>query len=689
MKPILLVITCLILIPHYGISQPHSKEELYYLDSLHSLIENQNSHDTVKVNGLFKLVRFYFLQQPDSAITVAIRAKNISEKIDYVDGKSNSYGWLGYLLKKQGDIPLALEYYHKGLAVAEKAGNKPSVSITLNNIGLIYKRQGDIENALKYYFRSLEIEEEINNKQGIAAALNNIAVIYKDQIDAFIKMQYSKEKINKKRNQALDFYRRSLEIYSDLDDQQGLAIVYNNIGSVYRNHVEDMLKNSENQDSIKVKTQKSLEYYYKSLDIEKSLNNLQGIAISQVNIGVVHLRQNNLLEAKKFGEKSMELSKKVGFPESIQKSAILLSNIYEKENKGIKALEMYRLYVEMRDSTNNKQTQKAAAQQQAKYEYEKKKVIDDAIRNKLIAIEKEKKEKQEIITYSTTLGLILVVVFLLFVFNRLKITRKQKQVIEHQNSEIVDSITYAKRIQEAILPTDDYINKYLPNSFILYKPKDIVAGDFYWVTNVNDKVYFAAADCTGHGVPGAMVSVVCHNALDRVLREFKLTKPADILNKTREIVEKQLNKSSAPSTSINNIRDGMDIALCCLNKTNNELQYAGAYNPLWILRKDAEEIEEIKATRQSIGRIETPKPFESHTVKLNHGDSIYIFSDGFADQFGGAKGKKLMYRKFKTLLIGMVDKDIKMQKDIINNYFENWKGDMEQIDDVCVIGVKI
>ena len=186
-----------------------------------------------------------------------------------------------------------------------------------------------------------------------------------------------------------------------------------------------------------------------------------------------------------------------------------------------------------------------------------------------------------------------------------------------------------------------------------------------------------------------MVSVVCHNALDRVLREFKLSNPAEILNKTRELVSAQLNKSLEQSPSMQNIRDGMDIALCCLNKTTNKLEYAGAYNPLWILRKDATEIEEIKANRQSIGKVEVPKLFKSHSIQLQKGDSVYIFSDGFADQFGGEKGKKMMYRKFKNLLLDVVNTDLYTQKELINNYFEKWKGNMEQIDDVCIIGVRI
>ena len=261
----------------------------------------------------------------------------------------------------------------------------------------------------------------------------------------------------------------------------------------------------------------------------------------------------------------------------------------------------------------------------------------------------------------------------------------QKEIAETKNAEIQASITYAKRIQSAILPPIRDVKKHLNDSFILYKPKDIVAGDFYWLESISTDenkeslILFAAADCTGHGVPGAMVSVICNNALNRSVREYKLISPGDILNKSREIVIQEFEKSDE------NVRDGMDIALCSIQ--GNTLQYAGAHNPLWIIRDGI--LMETKGDKQPIGQFRKSDPYTTHTVKLQKGDSIYIFSDGYVDQFGGEKSKKFMSKAFKALLLSIQDQPMEIQKNILDEKFEAWRGDLDQVDDVCVIGVKV
>jgi len=257
--------------------------------------------------------------------------------------------------------------------------------------------------------------------------------------------------------------------------------------------------------------------------------------------------------------------------------------------------------------------------------------------------------------------------------------RAQKEIVEERNKEILDSINYAKRIQSAILPPDKIIKEYLKDSFILYKPKDIVAGDFYWMEHKNNKVLFAAADCTGHGVPGAMVSVVCNNALNRSVREYGFVDPGKILDKTREIVIQEFEKSDEE------VKDGMDIALCSLD--GNILQYAGAHNPLWIIRNGA--IIETKANKQPIGKFDIQQPYTTHTFELEKGDTIYIFSDGYVDQFGGEKGKKFKTNPFRKLLISIQDQTMEQQRLIIDKTFEDWRGNLEQVDDVCVIGLRV
>jgi len=250
--------------------------------------------------------------------------------------------------------------------------------------------------------------------------------------------------------------------------------------------------------------------------------------------------------------------------------------------------------------------------------------------------------------------------------------------VEEKQKEITDSINYAKRIQEAILPSFDFIKTHLPNSFIYYQPKDIVAGDFYWAEKVGNDFFIAAADCTGHGVPGALVSVVCCNALNRTVNEFKLTEPGKILDKTRELVLESFSKNGG------DIKDGMDISLMSIN--GNTVKWAGANNPLWYYQNN--ELKEIKANKQPIGKTDNPEAFTTHTIELKKGDSIYLFTDGFADQFGGPKGKKFKYKQLEDLLVSSNDLSINEQHLTLKNTLNTWKGNLEQVDDICIIAIR-
>jgi serine phosphatase RsbU (regulator of sigma subunit) len=299
-------------------------------------------------------------------------------------------------------------------------------------------------------------------------------------------------------------------------------------------------------------------------------------------------------------------------------------------------------------------------------------------------IQKQKQQK-----YYFLIGLLVVLIFASFIFRSLRIRSRQnriiseqKTIVEEKQKEILDSIEYALRIQTAILPPNKIIKQYLENSFILYKPKDIVAGDFYWMETINDLVLFAACDCTGHGVPGAMVSVVCHNSLNRAVREFGLTEPAAILDKTAEIVIENFSKSEE------DIKDGMDISLCAYNTKTKTLQWAGANNPLWLLQNG--ELIETKADKQPIGMNEDSRPFTNHTFKLNTTDTIYIFTDGFADQFGGETGqKKLTRKRFKDLIMSIQVKTLQEQGFTLDKFITEYRKEIEQIDDILVMGVKI
>jgi serine phosphatase RsbU (regulator of sigma subunit) len=256
--------------------------------------------------------------------------------------------------------------------------------------------------------------------------------------------------------------------------------------------------------------------------------------------------------------------------------------------------------------------------------------------------------------------------------------RKQADTLAEQNNEIINSINYAQRLQNAILPSDESLAKALKNPAVLYLPKDIVSGDFYWLETTEEHVYFAVADCTGHGVPGALVSVIGHNGLNRCVRELKLKDPAEILDHLTLMVEETFSKEKP------NVSDGMDIALCVWDK-KEKLQFAGAFNPLYLIRN--EEIIEIKGDKQPIGKFIKRDPFQSHEIKLQSGDNIYLFSDGYADQFGGPKGKKLKYSRFKEYLLELNHLNGDAHTKSLEQKIKDWQGEEAQIDDICVMKV--
>jgi len=265
-----------------------------------------------------------------------------------------------------------------------------------------------------------------------------------------------------------------------------------------------------------------------------------------------------------------------------------------------------------------------------------------------------------------------------------KILKAQKEIIEEKNKDITDSINYAKRLQTAILPPKDFVKSVLPEHFIIYQPKDIVSGDFYWVSHHESKIMIAAIDCTGHGVPGALLSIVGHNAINQTVNESGILQPSKVLDSMNTLIKKVLHQDKG-----SDIRDGMDMALCTFDKTTNTLEYAGANNPVFILSDGKLNI--IKGSKLTVGSMEEEKvePPVNHSIQLKKGDCFYIFSDGYVDQFGGKDNKKFKTSKFQELLISINNQSMPEQEKSISKAFKDWKGNNEQVDDVLIIGIRV
>lgn len=583
------------------------------------------------------------------------------EKERLIDCEASLYRNRGLIYSGEAKWSIAMENMLKSKDLQQKNNHPHGVSLTENGIGNIYYRQGLPEEALLHYERSLEICDSLDNQNGIAGAYINIANAYDDMEQDSV---------------ALEYHLKSQTIFFELEDYNALASSYTNVAGIYYFMGQ--------KDSARIIQQRSV-------DILRKLQNQESLAIALVNMGELEFEIGNTSEAKKMALESLGLANQLG------KSYIrlglyeLLHRIYKEEGNYQMALEMIELHHQVKDSVKNVQQQEEVLRLELEGDFEKERVADSVAfaKQKLLddSENQAKLDKAANFRYLMLIGLVALsgLGFVLFRSNRRKkkdneIIGLQKQEVEDKNKEITDSITYAKRIQEAILPNRNFVTEVLPQSMIYYAPKDIVAGDFYWVVQHGDHLIFAVADCTGHGVPGAMVSVVCHNALNRSVREFGLTDPAEILERTSLLVQETF------ATSQNEIKDGMDIALCSLNTTSNQLQFAGANNGLYRFRNG--ELYEIKPTKRPIGSYAVEKDFESHQIDLQIGDTIYLFTDGFADQFGGDSGKKLKYKTFKTILSEASELPISEQHDHLQDAFVQWKGEFEQIDDVCVMGIK-
>jgi tetratricopeptide (TPR) repeat protein/DNA-binding CsgD family transcriptional regulator len=766
------------------------EEDKTTIDALQQTI-NIAKHDSDIVNAYFDWDAIIYVSDIKLDIELnekieKICSKNLNKKLNkkekefFLNMQSSSFNNLGSISRNKGDYEKAINYYNKSLKIAQKINDKSAEANVLNNIGIVRDNQGETIIALKYYKKSLKIRTELGEETGnMVSTLDNIGTVYaglgnyNQSILHLSKALKIAEKIDDKSdiahimlgigsnyanfeeyNKAIDYYEKSMKIakkigskslvstnflrmgnvYSSQDKNEKALEYYNSALAIseeigYVSNIAACINNIGTIYKSRGEFDKALAYFNRSYNLEEKTGNTIGMSGSLNGIAMVYSEKGNNAKALEYFKKALKYSEEAGYVSFSRNISFNIYDVYKTMGNNAKALETYEKYIVLRDSVKGVESQKELI----KLEYEKQKTVDVLKNDKLIAIEKEEKQKQKVISYAIAGALGLTTMFFFFVFNRLKVTRQQKNVIEEQksivenqkeeveeqrdianeqklileekNKEILDSITYAKRIQEAILPPPRLVKEWLTESFIFYKPKDIVAGDFYWMEtstyqeNGKDKtlVYFAAADCTGHGVPGAMVSVVCANALNRAIKEFNLIEPGQVLDKVSELVVESFDKGDEE------IKDGMDIALCALDISAKKIYYSGANNPLYhITAKDnkvdgdyrvelgeTHQLIEYKANKQPVGQYDNRIAFQTLEIQLEPGDAIYVFSDGFADQFGGEKGKKYKYSSFRKCLLDNFNHPMETQKQMLNDEFENWKGNLEQIDDVCVIGVKI
>lgn len=638
------------------------------IDSLLTLLKIYKV-DTNRVIHLYQLAYEYqSVGENEKGLIYGDEALELARQLDFKKGIAQANNNLGSIYLEQSDYPHALDYFLKALKTDEVLKNKKGIATRLGNIGAVFMLQGDLPKALDWYFKALKMAEELGDKSGITRYLINIGTIYKEQND-FAK--------------SLVFSFKALKMAEELGDENYISSILNNIGIVY---------------SLQGERSKALDFYSRALHIAETLKNKRKISINLANMGAIYVEMGKFKEAEQYLKKAALLTDSIGSLYYLKQAEVNLTELYQRMNRYKDAFIHYKKAVALNDTIFSQENKKQIVRKEMQYDFDKKEIAAKALQDKRDAVTAQEKKRQKVIIYSISSGLFLVLLLAFFIFRGYKLKQKaniiitqqkaevekQKELVELKNKEITDSINYAKRIQQAKLPKKEEIYSVLPQSFVLFKPKDIVSGDFYFFHKNEQFIFIASADCTGHGVPGAFMSMIGSEKLeDAVLQTNDTSDILSLLNKGIKVALKQ-------SDSDESTRDGMDIAFCSLNTKNRVVKYAGANRPIWIVRKGQTEIEETKATKKAIGGFtEDEQYFDTHELQLHPGDTFYIFTDGYADQFGGEDGKKLMTKKFKEILLDIQNKTMKEQEKHLDTFVENWRGKREQIDDILVIGVRL
>ena len=645
--------------------------------AIDSALNNMNVdsiHDSTKLWKLYEATAPMTYENPDSAnklldsgLNYLLESKqlfesdsNISLTKDFFRGYYyNLKGICYYLLNREREC---LENWLKTEKIA-KSQNDTSFMLRINNnIAIVYSTTGREKEALKIFTDQKKIYETKKDTGGIITSSINISTLIKNK-DSIVLLL----------NNALD-------LAISTDRPSSFTNIYANLAGTY---LDTNSKKTFSLKKAKACLDSLILFANEQSDVESKI-------LYYGTISEYYMLKNQYNLALKNAKKGAELSKQMTGLTSPE----LLSKLYEIHKK-LKNYKKANLYLEEMVENKDSLEKLSAKEDITKYESEKEFEIQQKLDSlkyldeiKIQQAETKAKEEeiktQKIIEGVLFVGILLVIGFLGFVYKQLNTTKKQKVVIEEKQQEISDSINYAKRIQDAMMTSSVYLKDTLPKSFILFKPKDVVSGDFYWIyKDQEDNIFFTVADCTGHGVPGAFMSMIGTSLLNEIIIEKEIKDTDKILHEMRAQIIKSLGQEQEGAQ-----KDGMDISLCKLNMKNKTVEFSGAHNSLVHVRD--EELKTYRGDHQPVGLLlGDKKPFTKHKVKLKKNDMLYIYSDGYQDQFGGEKGKKYMAAKFKNQLLKISKETEDQQLSLLDKEFSSWIKDYEQVDDVCVMGVRI
>jgi len=690
------------------VSGINSLAQNLYVDSLRHVLLMMEE-DTNRVNALNTLAYQIYRTNAEEAISYGSEARDLAEKIGFRRGLADAYKNTGLGYYMQGEYIEVLRNWEPALNLYMELEDEQKVANILSNLSAAYYTIGGNKEAFEYSVRVLEIAEQLGDSTMLGTLLLNIGLIYSEQTATL--------------DSALSYLLRALHIAESIGNTDLLGIVNMNLGKVYQDKKE--------YDS-------ALHYYLKSLTI---VSRRIDIATSLSSIGGIYTERGEYEKAVLYYNDALDIAGQEDASFVVVGILLGLATTYEKQEFHTRAIEHYKKaviigeemglnselstayeglalnYAEVFDFQNaykylslqnildntihRIETENQTRDLISTYQLEKKQ-NEIEILEQSSKIEQLASRRQRAITLATGLFGLLLLAIAFGLNSRMNYIRKTNEKINTQHGLITDSISYAQRIQTAILPSQGLMDSVMPEHFVILKPRDIISGDFYWIKEVQDHLVIVGADCTGHGVPGAFMSILGITLLNDLIGDRCFDAPGAILEQMRHKVKEMLVQEGERDEQ----KEGMDMALAILNRSTRELHFAGANNPLYLIRdksiiagKDLEpytsiengnyQLYELKGDRQPIGVYWEETSFTNRSIMLNENDSFYIFSDGFVDQFGGEHRKKFKSRYFKKLLLSVQDKSMVDQKQLIEDAFDSWRGDQEQIDDVSVIGVRV
>lgn len=633
-----------------------------------------HKEDTDKVFLLNKIAWDISYQDLQKGLDYIRQADSLTRKLNFEKGFAsidNTYGSIYMDLGMHND---AMVHFLHGIKVAEKYHVDHELANLLSNLAVLQQRRKEFKKATGSYKEAIAILLRNKDSLRLFGMMNNLASNYYEQHEL---------------DSAIYYYNICMQYNLSAKKELSLAYNYLNISDIYRD-----------RNNIS----KAMQYIENAERIARDNKNNYVLSYALAQKADVLISQKNFSKALQVIAEALDIAKNSSDLEIIQNCELKLSNVYEGLGDYHNSLVHYRLYTDAKDSIMSSDNNKQIHSLEAQYGAEKKEK-----ENKLLQAQNDLNlgtiRHQKTLTWLIAAGLLLSLCFVFFVLRGYRQKQKANELItlqkeevekqkslveqkslllEEKNKEVFDSIHYAKRIQRVLLTSEGYLKKIFPQHFVLYKPKDIVSGDFYWSVKQDNKVFIATADCTGHGVPGAFMSLVGISFLNEIVIERKITSPEKILGQLREQIIHALNPEDATEES----KDGMDIALCCYDFERMQLSFASANNPLYLIRDNV--LTELRPDKFPVGKYqEELTPFSLQTIDLKPGDAVYTFTDGYADQFGGINGKKYKYKQLREKLLQVHQLPLEEQKQTLDRGIESWRGKLEQVDDILIIGVRV